>query len=73
MERLINGEQDIVEFGGMDRVLYLSAFTVITDLTPHLIASHHFFQGDSSYRTDPRKLLQVAEDEIDQYIKGQRH
>ncbi len=49
-----------IKFGGMDRVLYLSAFTVITDLTPHLIASHYFFEGDSSYRTDPRKLLQVA-------------
>ena len=60
MERWISGERDIVEFGGMDRVLYLSAFTVITDLTPHLIASHYFFEGDSSYRTDPRKLLQVA-------------
>ncbi len=60
MERFLDGERDIVEFGGMDRVLYLSAFTVITDLTPHLIASHYFFEGDSSYRTDPRKLLRVA-------------
>lgn len=60
MERWISGEEDIVEFGGIDRVLYLSAFTVITDLTPHLIASHYFFEGDSSYRTDPKKLLQVT-------------
>ena len=50
----------MVDFGGLDRVLYLSAFTVITDLTPHLIATHYFFQGDASYRTDPRKLLRVA-------------
>jgi hypothetical protein len=49
-----------IEFGGMDRVLYLSAFTVITDLTPHLIASHFFFEGDASYRTDPSKLIKVA-------------
>lgn len=60
MERWIKGERNIVEFGGMNRVLYLSAFTVITDLTPHLIASHYFFEGDSSYRTDPKKLLQVT-------------
>lgn len=60
MERLFKGERDIVKFGGMDRILYLSAFTVITGLTPHLIASHYFFEGDSSFRTDPRKLLQVV-------------
>lgn len=60
MERWLNGEKDIVEFGDADRVLYLSAFTVITDLTPHLIASHFFFEGDASYRTDPSKLLKVA-------------
>lgn len=46
--------------GGLSRALYLSAFTVITDLTPHLIASHYFFEGDYSYRTDPRKLLEVV-------------
>lgn len=61
MKRWVKGERDVVEFGGMSRVLYLSAFTVITDLTPHLIASHYFFEGNSSYRTDPRKLLQVIE------------
>ncbi len=49
-----------IDFGGMFRVSYLSAVTVITDLTPHLIASHYFFEGDSSYRTDPKKLLQVT-------------
>ena len=49
-----------VEFGGHDRFLYLTSFTVITDLTPHLIASHYFFQGDASYRTDPEKMLKVA-------------
>lgn len=48
-----------LEFGGMNRMLYLSYFTVITGLTPHLIASHYFFQGEASYRTDPKKLLQV--------------
>jgi len=38
----------------------LSSFTVITGLTPHLIASHYFFEGNASYRTDPRKLLQLV-------------
>lgn len=60
MKKLINGERDIVEFGGMDRVLYLSYFLVITDLTPHLIASHHFFEGEAAYRTDPKRLLKVV-------------
>ncbi len=45
-----------IEFGSMDRILYLSYHAVVTDLTPHLIATHHFFEGDASYRTDPRKL-----------------
>ena len=49
-----------IEFGGMDRMLYLSSFSVVTALTPHLIASHYFFQGDASYRTDPQKLLQIG-------------
>lgn len=49
-----------IEFGGMSRVLYLSAYTVVTDLTPHLIASHYFFEGEACYRTDPRKLLDVV-------------
>lgn len=49
-----------VDFGGLDRAKYLCGFTVITDLTPHLIASHYFFQGDASYRTDPRRLLEVV-------------
>ncbi len=53
-------EESIGTFGGLNRVSYLDAFTVITDLTPHLIASHHFFQGDACYRTDPKKLLQVT-------------
>ncbi len=60
-EFLQEKEKEIgIEFGGMDRMLYLSSFTVITALTPHLIASHYFFQGDASYRTDPQKLLQIA-------------
>ncbi len=50
-----------ITFGGMDRILYLSAFSVITDLTPHLISTHYFFQGDASFRTDPQKLLEVYE------------
>ena len=49
-----------IEFGGTQRVFYLDSFTVITDLTPHLISSHYFFQGEASYRTDPRKLLEVV-------------
>jgi len=49
-----------IDFGGMDRVLYLSAFTVVTDLTPHLIGSHYFFEGDASYRTEPVKLLKLV-------------
>ncbi len=49
-----------IEFGGIDRVLYLSSFTVVTDLTPHLIASHHFFEGEASYRTDPVKLWEFV-------------
>jgi hypothetical protein len=48
-----------IEFGEMDRVMYLSSFLVVSDLTPHLIATHNFFQGEASYRTDPRKLLEV--------------
>ncbi len=36
----------------------LSPFLVVTDLTPHLIASHYFFQGNTLYRTDPEKLVQ---------------
>ncbi len=48
-----------IEFGGVQRCLYKSSFTVVTDLTPHLIASHYFFEGDASYRTDPRKLVEV--------------
>ncbi len=46
-----------IEFGGIERMFYLSSFTVVTDLTPHLIASHYFFQGDASYRTDPEKVV----------------
>jgi len=49
-----------IGFGGMDRAIYLSAFLVITDLTPHLIASHYFFQGEAAYRTDPRKLIEFV-------------
>jgi hypothetical protein len=48
-----------IEYGGMIKVMYLSSFTVVSDLTPHLIASHNFFQGDASYRTDPKKLLEA--------------
>ena len=49
-----------VEYGGKDRLLCLHSFAIITDLTPHLIASHYFFQGEASYRTDPERLLKVA-------------
>ena len=48
-----------ITFGDTERILYLSCFTVVTDLTPHLISKHFFFQGDASFRTDPAKLLEV--------------
>lgn len=59
-----------ITFGGEDRMNYLCAFTVVTDLTPHLIASHHFFQGDASFRTDPAKLLQIFQMEFMSNGKG---
>ncbi len=49
-----------IAFGGISRVFYLSSYLVVTDLTPHLIATHHFFEGDASYRTDPVKLLNIV-------------
>lgn len=46
-------------FADINRQLYAGSFTVVTSLTPHLIASHYFFEGGDSYRTDPTKLLEV--------------
>ncbi len=52
-------EKNGVMFGGNRRVLYLSSYLIVTDLTPHLIATHHFFEGDACYRTDPTRLAEV--------------
>lgn len=49
-----------VEYGDISRLLYLSAYSVVTDLTPHLVSKHYFFQGDSAFRTDPRKLMEFV-------------
>ena len=49
-----------IVYGGEDRVRFLTSFVVLTDLTPHLIASHFFFEGAASYRTDPEKLTEFA-------------
>ncbi|MFA6462194.1 MAG: hypothetical protein WCV90_08085 [Candidatus Woesearchaeota archaeon] len=47
------------DFADINRQLYLGSFAVVTGLTPHLIASHYFFEGGDSYRTDPAKLLEI--------------
>jgi hypothetical protein len=57
--RIIGDESDLDALGGLDKIMHSASFTVITDLTPHLIASHYFFQGEASYRTDPQKLLKL--------------
>ncbi len=43
----------------LTRTLAESSFLVVTDLTPHLIASHYFFEGETPYRTDPERLVRV--------------
>jgi len=49
-------------FDGFERFLYLINFLTITDLTPHLISEHYFFQGKgSAYRTDPERLVEFLD------------
>ena len=46
-----------------EKAAYAFSFLVVTDLTPHLIASHHFFQS-GGYRTAPERLFTVKNTNI---------
>ena len=52
----INAEE--VGDEGANTYLSKKAFLVVTGLTPHLIASHGFFEGNTPYRTNPERLLE---------------
>ena len=60
-DRIITLQNQFGDMNGLYLYYNETSAVTITALTPHLIAEHHFFQGNTCYRTDPQKLLEFVE------------